>query len=183
MHINFYNFIKFIKKTDSVFEYIGRFYVFISGTLLVLVTLIIFAGVINRSFLGFIWVFVEEWSSLALLPMSYLAMGYTLRCNRHLRIDILVERLSNRWQNIFMIFAAAFSIVCLVFMIEASAQWFLYTYINKTQSFGPMRTPLWIFSASIVIGLVFFLIDMLLLLINRILALMSGILPVKLLDD
>ncbi len=165
-------FINIVKKVDTFFDFIARGCLIISGTLLIFVTLIIFAGVINRAFIGMIWVFVEEWSTLALIPISYLVMGYTLRCNRHLRVDLLVTRLSSKWKIIFTIFAATFSLVCLWFMIAASADWFSYTYINKTTSFGPMRTPLWMFSASILFGLILFAIDMLILLVNQLLSLL-----------
>ncbi len=176
-------FIQITKKIDAGFDYFSRVCAFISGTLLVGVTLIIFAGVINRAFFGWIWLFIEEWSALTLIPISYLVMGYTLRWNRHLRVDLVVRQFSNRRQNALGIFAAIFSLVCLGFMIQASAEWFFYTLSKHVTSSGPMRTPLWVFSGSILFGLVLFAIDMLMLLVNRVLALVYRDAPLKFRDQ
>lgn len=70
-----------IVRIDSFFDRVSKVCAVISSVLLIGVTLIIFAGVFNRALLGFIWLFVEEYSALALIPISYLTMGYTLRWN------------------------------------------------------------------------------------------------------
>lgn len=174
-----HKFIYIIRKIDAAFDYLSKVFVVISGILLVGVTLIISAGVLNRTFTDWAWLFVEEWSSLALVPISYFVFGYTLRRNRHLKMDLVVRRLSKKWRNIFAIFAAVFSLVCLGFMTQSSMRWFLYTLKRNVTSSGPMQTPLWIFSLSILVGLVLFMLDMLMFLINRVLDLKYGDAPLN----
>lgn len=157
-----------VQRIDAVFEAIDRIGAVISSVLLIAVSLLITAGTINRAFIGMIWVFVEEWSALALIPMAYLVMGYTLRFNRHMKVDLVVKRLPPRWRQTFRVFAAAFSLLCLGFMIERSWDWFVYTVREQVTSSGPMRTPLWIFSASVLLGLILFALDMFLLLAQEI---------------
>ncbi len=156
-----------IQRIDAVLNSVAKVCAVISGVLLVLATLLVTAGTINRAFVKMVWVFVEEWTALALIPMSYLVMGYTLRGNRHLSVDLVVKKLPARLQHIFAIFAAAVSLVCLGFMIERSWDWLVYTLEEQVTSSGPMRTPMWIFSASILLGLILFAFDMLLFLINK----------------
>lgn len=153
-----------VQRLDALFDTIDKIGVVISSILLIAVTLLITAGTINRAFIGMIWVFVEEWSALALIPMSYLVMGYTLRWNRHMRVDLAVKNLTPRWRQICKIFAAVLSLICLAFMIERSWDWFAYTLRERVTSSGPMRTPLWVFSLSVFVGIVLFSFDMLLLL-------------------
>lgn len=160
-------FTKIVRKIDLFFSFTAKISSIISGVLLVGVTLIIFAGVINRAFFNFAWLFVEEYSALALLPISYLAMGYTLRWNQHLKMDIVVRNVPDLVKNILGIFAATFSLVCLVFMLHASTNWFIYTFIRHVTSSGTLRTPLWIISGTMVLGVLLFTIDMLLLIIHR----------------
>jgi len=172
-----------VQRIDAVFDAIDKISAVISSVLLIAVTLLITAGTINRAFIGMIWVFVEEWSALALIPMSYLVMGYTMRWNRHMKVDLAVKKLPPRWRRICGVFAAFFSLVCLGFMVERSWDWFIYTVREQVTSSGPMRTPLWIFSASVVFGLLLFMVDMLLLLAHELFRLLRDGSTLRFQDD
>ncbi len=160
-----------IKKIDAAFNFISKISAIISGTLMVIVTIIIAAGVMNRAFIGFQWLFIEEWSSFALIPMAYLAFSYTLRKDRHLNMNMIVRKLPLKYKTIAAIFSAIVAIICLGFMIDASTNWFLYTLKRNVVSSGPMKTPVWIFSPIVVIGLILFMMDTVMYLINQILIL------------
>ena len=168
-----------VRRIDTILNTLDKAGVVISSAILVLVTLVITAGAFNRAFLGMIWVFVEEWSGLALIPMSYLVMGYALRWDKHMRVDLLVKKLPARWQHLFAVFAAVLSLICLGFMVERTWDWFAYTLQEQVTSSGPMRTPLWLFSASILLGLFLFALDMALFLINKLFRLFLGESPLR----
>lgn len=176
-------FIKVIKKIDAFFDYVSKIGAVISGALTIGVMLIIFAGVFNRALSLWIWLFVEEYSSLALIPMSYLVMAYTLRWNRHLKMDLVVRNVPRKWKQIFGIFSSVFSLVCIGYMIQSSSNWLIYSIERHTVSSGAMQTPLWIISASIVAGLVLFAIDMLLLTINRVIDMSGQVAPLKFIEE
>ena len=163
-----------VKKIDAVAFLISKIALWVCGFLLAGVTIMICAGVFNRLFIHDTWLFVEEWSGLLLIPMSYLAFGYTLRYNKHLKMDLVVKSLSVRKQNFLAIFSAAFSIFCLVFLLDFSYTWLSYTVQRSAVSSGPMQTPLWMFSLSIFLGLVLLAIDMVLFLANRVIFLLTG---------
>lgn len=176
-------FIKVTKKIDSFFEMISRLCYVICAVILIGVTIIIFLGVMNRTFFDFVWLFVEEYSALALIPASYLAMGYTLRWNQHLKMDIVVRNVPRKLQQIFGIFAAVFSFICIIYMAIAAIDWLTYTLERNVTSSGTLRTPLWAVSSTMVIGIVLFGVDMLLLIIHRVAELITGKGPLKFIDD
>ncbi len=175
--------INIIKKIDLFFNAVSRVCAVISSILLVGVTLIIFAGVINRTFFEYTWLFVEEYSALALIPISYLTMGYTLRWNQHLKMDIVVRNVPKSFKRIFGIFAAVFSLICIIYMAMAAIDWFTYTLERHVTSSGALRTPLWFISSTIVAGIVLFAIDMSLLVVHRTIAMVNGSGSLKFIDD
>ena len=168
---NNHSLLKTIRRIDAIFCFLNQKMASFSGIILIIVTTMIALGVVNRSFFHFQWLFVEEWSSLALIPMSYLAFSYTLRKNRHLNMNMIVSLLPLKFRTILAIFSAVIAIVCLGFMVNSSFDWFIYTVENNVLSSGPMQTPIWIFTPIIVIGLVLFMVDMILYLVNQILIL------------
>ena len=176
-------FINITKKIDAFFEFISKICALISGVIIIGIMLMIFAGVFNRAFSLWIWLFVEEYSALALIPMSYLVMGYALRWNQHLKMDLVVRNVSKRWKRVFGIFASLFSLVCIGYMVQSSTHWLIYSIERHTVSSGAMQTPLWVISASILLGLMLFAIDMLLLTINRVIDLIYGETPLRFIED
>lgn len=159
---------KTVRKIDSIAYMITKGAAVISGLLIALSTIIIFLYVINRSFIGQVWLFVEEWTSLALIPISYLGMAYTLRHNRHLYVDILMTRLKPKISRVIDVIIALFCIIVLAFMIERAMNWLEYTIVDRITSSGPMRTPLWIFTLTMAVGLIIYFVDMVLLFIKRV---------------
>jgi C4-dicarboxylate transporter, DctQ subunit len=153
------NFVRLLIALDKAFYWLSRAAAVIAGTFIALTTVMICAYIINRQFIGQVWLFVEEWTALLLLPISYLGMSYTLRWNRHLRVDILTMRCGPKLRNILTAAACLFSLIVLAFMIERGLDWFWYNWTEDVRSSGAMRTPLWIFSLSMVIGLVMYFID------------------------
>ena len=163
------------KTADKFFERLSNICAGISGVLLVFMALTIAAGVINRSFIGMIWLFVEEWSALALVPATYFALGFTLRQNRHLRMDLIVNKLPVKWQNILAVFIGAVAFICLIYMIQFAFDRFFYSYSRSVISPGPMRTPLTPFAAAMLLGVCLFTIDMFCFVVNSILGVRKGV--------
>jgi len=164
----------FFKKADTVFDWISKICAVISGSIIVGMALMITAGVINRSFIGFIWLFVEEWGSLALVPLSYLAFGYTMRQGRHLKMDLVFNKLPPKGQTILCIFCAVFSIVCLTYMVGFALARIDYIVVRGVLSSGPMQTPLLPFAAAMLVGICLFLVDVCFYLIHKVIELRVG---------
>lgn len=172
-----------VRKSDSLFNCISILAAVLTGAILVAVTLIIFMAVINRSFIGWIWLFVEEYSGLALIPMSFLAFGYAHRKGRHLKMDLIVKNLPLLGRNIFALISGVFALVVIGFMVDGACSWLAYTYEKHATSGGPMGTQVWPISLMMVIGLVLFFIDMLMFVLDRIIIMRHGISVLKVNSD
>jgi len=144
---------KAISKIDKVIRTISVAEAGVSGALIVGMTVLIIAYVINRQFIGQIWLFVEEWVGLSLVPIAYLSIAYTLRRGGHINIDIVMVKLSPWKRNIVDALVSLVALVVLGYMTERSISWFIYVWQNHITSFGPMRTPLWGFSFTMVLGM------------------------------
>lgn len=171
--------IKVIKSIDNIFNYVSKF-CFIVATILILgVTLMIFASVINRSFIGSIWLFVEEYATLALIPISYAVYGYVLRQDRHLNLDIIFNKCPYKVKIGLSIFAAAFTLFVCYYMLTETWGYMSYQLESNVVSSGSMKTPLWGFSLAIFISLVIFAIDLIFFILNRIIQLFTDEQPLK----
>ncbi len=162
-----------LKKLDKISYNISRIGAVISGVLIALIALMIFCYIINRQFIGYTWLFVEEWAGLSMVPMTYLALAYTLRWNQHIYVDALVGRFSLKTQNIIGFLVSLLSLIILGFIIERSVNWFMYTWIDHIASLGPMRTPLWPITISIVVGSVMYFIDTFFFMVQKVLNLIG----------
>jgi len=162
-----------VKKLDKISYNISRIGAVISGVLIALITLMIFCYIINRQFTGYTWLFVEEWAGLSMVPMAYLALAYTLRWNQHIYVDALVKRFSLKTQNIIGILISLLSLVVLGFIIERSFNWFIYTWVDHIASSGPMRTPLWTITISILVGSVMYFVDTFFFMVQKMLNLIG----------
>lgn len=149
----------FIKKMDSAALFFSKTAFIAASCFIVFVAGMIFINVITRSFFQYNFPFVEEWASLSLIPMSYLGLGYTLRNDKHLAADIIMGRVSEKTKYILLFFISIFSFCVLLFFVLRAYDVFTYNYVRNVTTNGIMRTPLWIPSLAMVIGLALFLID------------------------
>ena len=82
-------FVKVIQKIDNFFNAVSKTCFALAALVIIGVTLLIFASVINRTFIGQVWLFVEDYATLALIPITYLVFGYVFVyrfvswCRRH----------------------------------------------------------------------------------------------------
>jgi len=153
-------FLKIVKALDRVSCFISKISFSISCLLIVALVVLIFAYIINRTFIGQVWLFVEEWSGFALIPITYFGLGYTVRKDKGLYVDLITDKLSPRVQDFLEVIFAIFSFFIIITMLSMSIEWLGYVLERAAKSRGPMRTPLWIFSVTIVSGLFVYTIDM-----------------------
>ena len=66
--------VRVVQKIDSFFDKLSKLCFVLAAAIIIGVTLMIFASVINRTFIVQIWLFVEDYATLALIPIWSLAM-------------------------------------------------------------------------------------------------------------
>lgn len=153
---------KAISTADRIIRPISAVGAGVSAILIIAASLLIVAYIINRQFIGQVWLFVEEWVGLALVPIAYLAIAYTLRCGAHINVDIVMVKLSPLKRNIVDVLVSLMGLVVLGYMTERSISWFVYVWKSHILSTGPMRTPVWGFSLTMVLGMVMISLEMIL---------------------
>ncbi len=148
-----------LKKLDHISTFISKMGIYVSSALIVFITVIIFVNIILRSFFQYNLPFAEEWASLALVPISYLGLGYTLRKDKHISADVVIRTLSEKVRCICLLFVSIVAFIIITFYVEQAWEVFSYHFQRNITTNGIMRTPLWIASITIFIGLVIFLTD------------------------
>lgn len=164
-------FVRVIQKIDNFFNMISKACFTIAAIVIIFVTLMIFASVINRTFIGQVWLFVEDYATLALIPITYLVFGYVLRENRHLNMDLLFSHCPYKVKIFLSIFAGVFTLLVCCFMTSQAWTYMMYQMNKGVVSSGAMKITLWPFSLCILVSIILFMLDLVFFVLNRIIQL------------
>lgn len=167
-------FLLFMRWLDKAVYVISRICAVMAGILIALVAIMIASYIINRATFGFQWLFVEEWTSLALVAISYLGLGYTLRHGRHIYVDVILRNFSKRKQLFCGIISGLLCIIVLICMLERSWDLLSYNWVRDVRASGPLRTPLWIPTLAMNLGLLVCLLDFIFFSLDRVLRFLLG---------
>lgn len=117
----------------------------VSGQVLLLgMTLLITVDVLGRATLGKSTLVSTEISGYALVAIVFLGLAYTLRMERHVRIELLTRRLSPRKQQQLEIAVLILSMVFIAWLAWATWGPVALNYIQKHTSITYLHTPMWI---------------------------------------
>ena len=164
-------FVKAIQKIDGFLNALSKVCFALAAIIIVGVTLMIFASVINRTFIGQVWLFVEDYATLALIPITYLVFGYVLREDRHLNMDLLFSRCPYKVKIFLSIFSGVFTILVCCFMTSQAWTYMMYQFDKNVVSSGAMKITLWPFSCCILISIILFMLDLVFFVLNRVIQL------------
>lgn len=164
-------FVRAIQKIDNFFNAISKACFALAAIVIIFVTLMIFASVINRTFIGQVWLFVEDYATLALIPITYLVFGYVLRQDRHLNMDLLFSRCPYKVKIFLSIFSGVFTLLVCCFMTSQAWTYMMYQFDKQVVSSGAMKIILWPFSCCILISIILFMLDLVFFVLNRIIQL------------
>jgi len=133
----------------------------LSGVTFVLMTLLILAEILLRTFFDKSTLIASEYSGYTLAAMIYLGLGFSFRKGAHIRITFLRERLKGWALHLLEVTCAMIgSLLCIlstVFlweMVQTSLQ-------RGTTAYTVAETPLWVPQAIILVGLIILTLQML----------------------
>jgi C4-dicarboxylate transporter DctQ subunit len=92
-----------------------------------MIVLTIFMEVFRRFFLSYSSIWAEEIARYAFIYIAWIGASYAMRERAHIRIDVVLRILSNRWRTIFFIFG---DIVTLILAVTA-LYWSMEPVINS----------------------------------------------------
>lgn len=108
---------KFLRRLNKFFDRTIDVLVLFSGFLLLFSMLSVSLAVSARYFFGYTTVWVLELNEFALLYITFLSAAWVLRRERHVIMDIVIQRLNLRIQHIINLATSIFcSCVCLCIM-------------------------------------------------------------------
>ena len=133
---------------------------YLAGACIAVITVMILVQIVARWF-GMIVPSTEDFSGYLLAATSFLALAHTFRHGGHIRVTLLIHRLSPGWQRGFMYFA--------LIVITAIAGYGAYhlsylvyeSWIFEELSQGYIAVPLWIPQVPMALGAVLFFIALL----------------------
>ena len=123
------------------------------GALFILATLIIEVGNIIGRLLGFSMAGVDAYAGYTLAAGSFLALAAALRHGDHIRVTLIIQRLSGRprwWIEVFCLAVATFLSGYFAWF-AGKLVWGSYVYHDVSQNVD--ATPLWIPQLSMAVGL------------------------------
>lgn len=139
-----------------IFESVGRRASAIGGTagatFIFLMMLLITMDVIGREFGKAIFV-SNELSAYMLMGTVFLGLAYTQRKGRHIRIIVLIERLSPRKRQLLEIGTLILGLAFIGWLTWSTLGAVIQNYVLKTTSLTVIHTPLWIPYALFPVGL------------------------------
>ena len=92
-----------------------------------MIVLTIFMEVFRRFFLSYSSIWAEEIARYAFIYIAWIGASYAIRERAHIRIDVILPLLSNRWRTIVFIFG---DIVTLILAVLA-VYWSMEPVINS----------------------------------------------------
>lgn len=121
------------------------------------------------------WVFVEEWSGYLLVMMVFFTHSFTLRSRRHIRLELVANRLSWKAAAVCRVFCALAGLGIVVFLMQGAISWWLYTWTRKIV-FAEVGTFTlqWIPYTFVLIGLSLFILAMVMEVVREIQAVSIG---------
>ena len=123
------------------------------GALFILATLLIEVGNIVGRLLGFSMAGVDAYAGYTLAAGSFLALAAALRHGDHIRVTLIIQRLTGRprwWIEVFCLAVATFLSGYFAYF-AGKLVWGSYVFHDVSQNVD--ATPLWIPQLSMAVGL------------------------------
>ena len=152
---------RLVRKLSNFFDRVLVVMTILAGILLIFSLLSINMEVASRYFLGRPMGWVTEISEYTLLYITFLAAAWVLKREGHVRMDIVLDRLSPRTQSMLNVFTSGMSaIVCFIlswYGVKVTWELFQTAYFTPTI----LELPKFIIVAIIFIGSILLLIQFL----------------------
>ncbi|HBQ22432.1 MAG: TRAP transporter small permease [SAR116 cluster bacterium] len=132
---------------DRIFQACGA----LSAFFLVGICVLVLAQIIAR-LMGAMIPSADEFAGYCLSASSFLALGYALRCDAHIRVKIVLDRLGHQWRRPIemCVVLAGFAISSLLTYSTIEMVHFSIVFNDMTQGLIPI--PLWIPQMGMLLG-------------------------------
>jgi TRAP-type C4-dicarboxylate transport system permease small subunit len=130
---------RFVQVIETVNDFLSGQ---VQGILLFLLMCLVLVDVATRYLLQNPLSIAEEYGAYMLVAITCLGLAYTWKEKTHVRIEVLVDRLSLRAQRVLRLITLLMAFLFTLFMIPASYQLVSFSFMFGTRSGGWLRTPI-----------------------------------------
>lgn len=147
-------------KIDKVLASISSIGAGMGVVAIVIMVVVITVNVVARKTLGWAWLYVEEYSGYLLVLMVYLGLAYALRVGKHIRVELLVRRLSPKVSQYVELVTTLICLVILGYLLVKGIDYFLFSLEWGVKSEWYSESIMWPFHLLVPIGLTMFILGM-----------------------
>lgn len=124
----------------------------LAGVFLILIAALSLAQICGRLF-GFDAYSFDDFAGFCMAASSFLGLAHTYRRNEHIRVAILIDRLSGGRRRALEMLCLAASTFLTAYFAWYAADMVLFSYQNNDVSQGLVAVPLWLPQSGMALGL------------------------------
>lgn len=124
----------------------------LAGVFLILIAALSLAQICGRLF-GFDAYSFDDFAGFCMAASSFLGLAHTYRRNEHIRVAILIDRLSGGRRRALELLCLAASTFLIAYFAWYAADMVLFSYQNNDVSQGLVAVPLWLPQSGMALGL------------------------------
>ena len=164
-------YLKSISRKISLASLIAAY---ITAVLFGMLVILVMAEIIRRAVFGssFLWTF--ELSSWLLVGIAFMGLAYTLKTGGHVRVTLVSSRLAPRVQNLLEIVLCGIGLAFAVYLATYIFRGLLSTYTMNVRGLSVLEPPIYVIWVAAFIGLCFFSLQFVGIMLERIVALKQG---------
>jgi C4-dicarboxylate transporter DctM subunit len=140
---------------------------FLSALLILAIALIVFYEIIARDVFNHPTTWVLEYSIYMLIAVSFLGAGYTAKCGRHVSVDVISSRLSERTRVSLEFVTLLWSIGFTLILVYTSILMVRQSWVQNRLSTSILETPMFITEIPVAVGAVLLLLQLISMAVDR----------------
>ena len=157
-----------IEKIGKWIDKCSDFGAYLSSVFMILIVVLILIEIFLRTFLKTSTLISDEYSAYFFVVVVMLGLSYTFKENGHIRITLILSRLSKKNEKIFDIITSFIALILTSFMFYHSLLMVIDTCKLDMRADSIAETPLYIPQIAIPLGFFIFSLQILFRIIGRI---------------
>ncbi|RLB00090.1 MAG: hypothetical protein DRG83_12040 [Deltaproteobacteria bacterium] len=149
-----------LQKLDKITGCLSSVGVLVGSAAVMLMIVMITINVVLRKTMGGGFLFVEEYSGYALVLIVYFGLGHALRNGKHIRMELLVRKLSPQTKVKIEVVTSTLCLLLLVYLLIKGIQFVAFSFRFHVKSEWYSESILWPFHLLIPTGLIVFIGEM-----------------------
>ena len=157
-----------IERIGKWIDKLSDYGAYLSAVFMIFIVALILFEIFLRTFFHTSTLISDEFSAYFFVSVVMLGLSYTFKENGHIRITLVLSRLSKKTEKVFDIITSCIALVLTSFMFYHSLRMVIDTYKLDMRADSIAETPLFIPEIALPIGFFLFMLQILFKIIGRI---------------